>query len=55
MIMEQQLVKIGVAAEILGTKPDTFRNRERTGELLPARKTRARTRYYAAADSLAVK
>ena len=41
--MEQRLVKIGAAAEMLGTKPDTLRKRERTGELLPKRKTRAGT------------
>ena len=39
MIMEQRLVKIGAAAEMLGTKPDTLRKWERTGELLPTRKT----------------
>ena len=55
MIMEQRLVKIGAAAEMLGTKPDTLRKRERTGELLPTRKTRAGTRYCAVADLLAVK
>ena len=43
MIMEQRLVKIGAAAEMLGTKPDTLRKWERTGELLPTRKTRAGT------------
>ena len=55
MIMEQRLVKIGIAAEMLGTKPDTLRKWERTGELLPTRKTRAGTRYYAVADLLAIK
>ena len=50
MIMEQRLVKIGIAAEMLGTKPDTLRKWERTGELLPTRKTRAGTRCYAVAD-----
>ena len=55
MIMEQRLVKIGAAAETLGTKPDTLRKRDRTGELLPTRKTRSGTRYCAVADLLAVK
>ena len=55
MIMEQRLVKIGAAADTLGTKPDTLRKRERTGELLPTRKTRAGTRCCAVADLLAVK
>lgn len=55
MLMEQRLVKIGVAAEMLGTKPDTLRKWERTGELLPTRKTRAGTRYYSVADLLAIK
>ena len=55
MIMEQRLVKIGAAAEMLGTKPDTLRKWERTGELLPTRRTRAGTRYYAVADLLAIK
>ena len=55
MIMEQRLVKIGIAAEMLGTKPDTLRKWERTVELLPTRKTRAGTRYCAVADLLAIK
>ena len=55
MIMEQRLVKIGIAAETLGTKLDTLRKWERTGELLQTRKTRAGTRYYAVADLLAIK
>ena len=55
MIMEQRLVKIGIVAEMLGTKLDTLRKWERTGELLPTRKTRAGTRYYAVADLLAIK
>ena len=55
MVMEQRLVKIGVVAEMLGAKPDTLHKRERTGELLPTRKTRAGTRYCAVADLLAVK
>ncbi len=50
--MEPKLVKIGEAARLLGTTPDTLRLWERTGELLPTRKTRAGTRYYAVSDLL---
>ena len=46
------MVKIGEAAAFLGTKPDTLRKWEVTGELLPARKTKGGTRYYAMADLL---
>ena len=48
--MENRLVKIGKAAELLGTTPEVMRQWERTGELLPARKTRGGTRYYALSD-----
>lgn len=48
MIMEQLLVKISVAGEMLGAKPDTLRKRERAGELMS-------TRYRAVADLLAIK
>lgn len=48
--MDARLVKIGDAAALLGTKPDTLRKWESTGELLPARKTRGGTRYYAISD-----
>ena len=44
--MEPRLVRIGEAARLLGTHPDTLRKWERTGELMPARKTRGGTRYY---------
>ena len=37
---------------MLGTTPGTLRKWEETGELLPARKTRGGTRYYAVADLL---
>lgn len=50
--MGNRLVKIGKAAEMLGTTPEVLRKWERTGELLPARKTRDGTRYYAVADLL---
>ena len=48
------MVKIGAAAEMLGTTPGTLRRWESTGELLPARKTKGGTRYYAVSDLLAV-
>jgi len=44
--MDRRLVKIGEAAKLLGTTPTTFRNWERTGEIIPARKTKGGTRYY---------
>lgn len=48
--MCNKLVKIGKAAQMLGTTPAVLRQWERTGELLPARKTRGGTRYYAVSD-----
>ena len=54
MSEQGRLVKIGEAARLLGTKPVTLRKWERTGELLPARKSRAGTRYYAVSDLLGV-
>ncbi|WP_041355331.1 IS607 family transposase [Nitrosococcus halophilus] len=50
--MQKRLVKIGEAAKLLGTTPDTLRKWEASGELLPARKTKGGTRYYAVADLL---
>ena len=50
--MGNRLVKIGKAAEKPGTTPEVLRQWERTGELLPARKTRGGTRDYAVADLL---
>ena len=50
--MEQRLVKIGDAATLIGTTPGQLRKWEATGELVPARKTRGGTRYYAVADLL---
>ena len=35
-----RLVKIAEAAKILGTKPDSLRKWEVSGELIPARKTK---------------
>ena len=52
MYMEPRLVKIGEAARLIGSTPDTLRRWEANGELLPARKTRGGTRYYAVADLL---
>lgn len=54
MSEQGRLVKIGEAARLLGTKPVTLRKWERTGELLPARKSRAGTRSYAVSDLLGV-
>ena len=48
----KRLVRIGEASQMLGVKPNTLRRWERTGELLPARKSRAGTRYYAVSDLL---
>ena len=50
----KRLVRIGEASQMLGVKPNTLRRWERTGELLPARKSRAGTRYYAVSDLLGV-
>ena len=48
-------MKIGEAAAILGTTPETLRAWEATGELVPARRSKAGTRYYAVADLLGTK
>jgi predicted site-specific integrase-resolvase len=50
--MNKRLVKIGKAAELLGTIPATLRKWEETGELVPSRKTKGGTRYYDVADIL---
>jgi predicted site-specific integrase-resolvase len=50
--MEKRLVKIGEAAKLLGCSVDTLRKWEKTGELLPARKTQGGTRYYDVAGLL---
>jgi len=44
--MENILIKIGKAAHILGVSIQTLRKWERSGELVPARKTQSGTRYY---------
>ena len=50
--MENRLVKIGEAAKLIGTTPQVLRLWEKTGELLPARKTKGGTRYYSTASLL---
>ncbi len=50
--MEKRLVKIGEAAALLGAAIPTLRKWEATGELLPTRKTKGGTRYYAVSDLL---
>lgn len=52
--MEKKLVKIGKAAEMLGTTPGTLRKWEKNGELMPYRKTAGGTRYYAVSDLLSL-
>ena len=51
-MIEARLVKIGEAVNILGSSPAQLRQWEATGELLPARKTRGGTWYYATSDLL---
>ena len=50
--MEKRLVKIGEAARLMGTSVDNLRKWEKSGEVLPARKTQGGTRYYDAARLL---
>jgi predicted site-specific integrase-resolvase len=52
--MKKRLVKIGEAANLIGSTPATLRKWEETGELLPARKTRGGTRYYDRAELLSL-
>ena len=42
-----RLIKVGEAANILGVTVQTLRRWEKTGELLPDKKTEGGTRYYA--------
>lgn len=44
--MEKRFIKIGEAAELLGVAVSTLRKWEKTGELVPHRKTKGGTRYY---------
>jgi len=41
-----KMIKIGKAAQLLGVSIQTLHNWEKTGELLPTRKSKAGTRYY---------
>ena len=50
--MEKRLIKIGEAAALLGSTPGQLRKWEKSGELLPARKTQGGTRYYSFAELL---
>lgn len=52
--MEKRLVKIGEAAKLLGCGIDTLRKWEKTGELIPDRKTKGGTRFYDAARLLSL-
>ena len=52
--MEKRLVKIGKAADLLGVTIETLRKWEKTGELLPDRKTAGGTRFYDFAKLLAL-
>ena len=52
--MEKKMVKIGIAADMLGTTPAVLRKWEKSGELLPTRKTAGGTRYYSVADLLSL-
>ena len=53
--MQNRLVKIGEAAEMLGTTRETLRRWEETSELLPAWKTKGGTRYYATGALMGLK
>ncbi|OED36976.1 hypothetical protein AB834_02420 [PVC group bacterium (ex Bugula neritina AB1)] len=44
--MKKRLVKIGEAAKMLGSTPQTLRKWEVSGDLIPFRKTKSGTRYY---------
>lgn len=50
-----RLIKIGAAAAYLGVTPQTLRAWEASGELLPAGKSKAGTRYYLTSDLMGVK
>lgn len=52
--MEKRLVKIGEAAALLGVSVDTLRKWEKSGELLPDRKTNGGTRFYDASKLMAL-
>lgn len=52
--MEKRLVKIGEAAKLLGCSIDVLRKWEKTGELIPDRKTLGGTRFYDTAKLLSL-
>ena len=52
--MEERYIKIGAAAKLLGCGVDTLRKWEKSGELVPDRKTKGGTRFYDIAKLLAL-
>lgn len=52
--MEKRYIKIGAAAKLLGCGIDTLRKWEKSGELVPDRKTKGGTRFYDMAKLLAL-
>jgi len=52
LIMDKRLVKIGEASVLLGVDTTTLRRWEATGELIPSRKTKGGTRFYAVDEIL---
>ena len=48
----KRLVRIGEAADLLGVDPQTLRNRDASGELVPARRTASGYRYHDRAELL---
>lgn len=52
--MEKRYIKIGAAAKLLGCGIDTLRKWEKSGELVPDRKTKGGTRFYDMANLLAL-
>lgn len=54
MQMEKRYIKIGAAAKLLGCGIDTLRKWEKSGELVPDRKTKGGTRFYDMAKLLAL-
>jgi predicted site-specific integrase-resolvase len=52
--MEKRFVKIGAAADLLGCGIDTLRKWEKSGELIPDRKSKGGTRFYDVTKLLAL-
>ena len=52
--MENRFIQIGAAADLLGVSIETLRKWEKTGELIPDRKTRGGTRFYDVTKLLAL-